>query len=147
MAISTVGVFLMKKKSAETEYTKLVDIVDFGDLGGEPNQIDTSTLSDQTDTSILGRKQLGTIAFTSNFDWEEYLDLKADEYTDMDMAVWFGGEPDPSDPTGKLIPTGDQGKLKFRGMYTIGVNGGGGNEPVRCTITVAASTAIVPDET
>ena len=36
MAISTYKVFLMHKASSEGTYTKLIDIKEFPDLGGEP---------------------------------------------------------------------------------------------------------------
>ena len=44
MAISTYKVFLMKKTS-ET-WSKLIDIKDFPDLGGSPELLETTTLSD-----------------------------------------------------------------------------------------------------
>ena len=47
MAISTYKVFLMKKKTTPEEtYEKLVDIKEFPDLGGEPEMLETTTLSD-----------------------------------------------------------------------------------------------------
>lgn len=46
MAISTYKVFLMHKAGSEGTYTKLIDIKEFPDLGGEPEMLETTTLSD-----------------------------------------------------------------------------------------------------
>lgn len=46
--ISTYKTYLMyKATTAATEYTKLLDIKSFPDLGGEPERIDVTTLSDK----------------------------------------------------------------------------------------------------
>ena len=52
MAISTYKVFLMKKSTST--YEKLVDIKEFPDLGGEPEMLETTTLSDNMQTYIAG---------------------------------------------------------------------------------------------
>ena len=64
MAISTYQVYLMHKASGTGDYTKLVDIKSFGDLGGSPEQLDTTTLSDKIKTSILGIQELDLMDFT-----------------------------------------------------------------------------------
>ena len=48
MAISTYKVFLMKKTT--DAYEKLIDIKDFPDLGGAPEMLETTTLSDRMQT-------------------------------------------------------------------------------------------------
>ena len=59
MAISTYKVFLMKKKTTPEEtYEKLVDIKEFPDLGGEPEMLETTTLSDNMQTYIAGIQSL-----------------------------------------------------------------------------------------
>jgi hypothetical protein len=52
MAISTYQVFLMLGEE------KLIDIKDFPDLGGAPETLDTTTLSDNMTTSIPGIQSL-----------------------------------------------------------------------------------------
>lgn len=54
MAISTFGVFFMKKGSSGSTYEKLIDIKSFPDLGGAPEMLDTTTLSNKMKTSIAG---------------------------------------------------------------------------------------------
>ena len=61
MAISTYQVFLMVK--GVSDYDKLVDIKDFPDLGGTPETLDTTTLSDNMTTSIPGIQSLEALTF------------------------------------------------------------------------------------
>ena len=61
MAISTYKVFLMKK--TENAYEKLVDIKDFPDLGGAPEMLETTTLSDKMQTYIPGIQSLDALAY------------------------------------------------------------------------------------
>ena len=44
MAISTYKVFLMKKADTGEQWSKLIDIKEFPDLGGEPEMLETTTL-------------------------------------------------------------------------------------------------------
>ena len=53
MAISTYKVFLMKKAASGGTYSKVVDIKDFPDLGGAPEMLETTTLSDGTNCLFL----------------------------------------------------------------------------------------------
>ena len=54
MAISTYKVFLMKKADTGEQWSKLIDIKEFPDLGGEPEMLETTTLSDNMQTYIEG---------------------------------------------------------------------------------------------
>ena len=47
MAISTYKIFLMMMQDSGSTYAKLVDIKDFPDLGGAPEMLETTTLSDK----------------------------------------------------------------------------------------------------
>ena len=57
MAISTYKVFLMKASGGT--YTKLIDIKDFPDLGGAPEMLETTTLSDKMQTYIPSERRYG----------------------------------------------------------------------------------------
>ena len=89
MAISTYKVFLMKKTS--DTWSKLIDIKDFPDLGGSPELLETTTLSDKMQTYIPGIQSLDALEFTANYTKEDYSTLKALEGVENDYAVWFGG--------------------------------------------------------
>lgn len=140
MAISTYKVFLMKK-DAET-YGKLVDIKDFPDLGGSPEMLETTTLSDKMQTYIPGIQSLDALEFNANYTKEEFAKLKALEGQELDLAVWFGG----NEANGTLTPTGDDGKFNFKGYVSVFVVGGGTNEVIGMTVAVAPSTPITVGE-
>lgn len=139
MAISTYKAFLMHKGSGVSdEWEKLVDIKDFPDLGGAPETLDTTTLSDKMRTSINGIQELDSLTFTCNYDDEKFDDIYALRGTNEHYAVWLGGTESGS----TLTPTGSDGKFEFDGQLSVFVNGGGVNEVVNMTITIAASTPI-----
>lgn len=141
MAISTYKTFLMKKSS--TAYSKLIDIKSFGDLGGEPENLDTTTLSDSARTSILGIQEMESISFECNYTLNDYKTLKALEGVENDYSVWFGATVSGATVT----PTGSEGKFDFKGQLSVRVNGGGVNEVVGMTITIAPSTVITQSAT
>jgi hypothetical protein len=127
MAISTFGIQLMHKGTGTT-YTKLVDIKDFPDLGGAPEMLETTTLSDSMQTYIPGIQSSDALEFTANYtkaDYDKLVEL-ADE---ADYAVYFGTD-------------GTDGKFYFKGYLSVRVNGGGVNEVVGMTISIAPSTPI-----
>ena len=138
MAISTYKVFLMHKASDADAYSKLIDIKEFPDLGGEPEMLETTTLSDKMQTYIAGVQSLEGLSFTANYDKTDFASLKALEGKQEQFAVWFGG----SEAGGVVTPDGSNGKFSFKGELFAKVNGGGVNEVVGMTVTVAPSTPI-----
>ena len=139
MAISTYKVFLMKKDDSSGDtWGKLVDIKEFPDLGGEPEMLETTTLSDNMQTYIAGIQSLDGLAFTANYDVDDFQTLKGLEGQEKDYAVWFGG----SGSAGSLTPDGSNGKFSFKGQLSVFPVGGGVNEVVDMSITIAPSTPI-----
>ena len=116
MAISTYGISLMYKAEGST-YTKLVDIKDFPDLGGAPEMLETTTLSDSMQTYIPGIQSLDALEFTANYTKEDFTKIKAMEGKDTEFAVYFGAE-------------GEDGKFLFSGQVSAFPVGGGVNEVV-----------------
>ena len=141
MAISTYKIFLMKK--TESTWSKLIDIKEFPDLGGAPEMLETTTLSDNMQTYIPGIQSLDALEFTTNYTLNEYKKLKALEGIDNEYAVWFGG----TESGDVVTPTGSDGKFKFNGQLSVFPVGGGVNEVVGMTITIAPSTPITMDAT
>lgn len=141
MATSSYKTFLMHKNSASWE--KLIDIKDFPDLGGPPEMLETTTLSDYMQTYISGIQTLDALEFLANYDLDEYKKLKAMEGESKEYAVWFGG----TEAEGVVTPTGDQGKFKFTGELSVYPNGKGVNEVREMTISIAPSAPITLDET
>ena len=137
MAISTYKIFLMKKGD-QSAYEKLIDIKEFPDLGGSPEMLETTTLSDSMQTYIPGIQSLDALEFTANYTLADFTALKALDGVENDYAVWFGG----TESGGVLTPTGSDGKFKFKGQLSVFPVGGGVNEVVDMTITIAPSTPI-----
>lgn len=139
MATSTYKTFLMHKGSSESAFQKLVDITEFPDLGGEPEFLDTTTLSDKMRTFILGIQNNEGMVFSANYDKSDYTALKALEGQEEDYAVWFGGTEAQD---GTVTPTGSDGKFSFKGQLSVRVTGAAVNEVRGMSISIAPSTTI-----
>lgn len=131
MAISTYGIYLMHKVTST--YEKLIDIKDFPDLGGAPEMLETTTLSDSMQTYIPGIQSLDGLEFNANYTKEDFKKLKALEGKDEAYAVFFGED-------------GADGKFEFNGSLSVFPVGGGVNEVVGMTINIAPSTPITVAE-
>ncbi len=142
MAISTYKVFLMGQGTSNA-WSKLIDIKDFPDLGGAPEMLETTTLSDKARTYIPGIQDTDALTFTANYtkaDFDRLVALRGNLYG---FAVWLGG----TESGGALVPTGAAGKYAFGGYIDVYVNGGGVNEVVDMTITITPCTEISTDGT
>lgn len=139
MAISTYKIFLMQKNA--TAWEKLIDIKEFPDLGGAPEMLETTTLSDKMQTYIPGIQSLDALEFSANYTLDDFKKLKALEGQEKDYAVWIGGK----ETAGVVTPTGEEGKFSFKGQLSVFPVGGGVNEVVGMTITIAPSTIIDPE--
>lgn len=142
MATSTYMTFLMHKKSGDS-WEKLLDITEFPDLGGEPELLETTTMSDKMQTYVNGVQSNDGMQFNANYDLTEYKALKALEGKQEEYAVWFGGTETANTPT----PTGDQGKFLITGELSVYVTGAGVNEVRGMTITIAPAKPVTMDET
>lgn len=128
-AISTYKTYLMQKGSGDS-YTKLIDIVEFPDLGGDPELIDVTTLSDPMQLFILGIQSNDGLAFTANYTHEDYKKITDLKGTEHSFAVAFGDEQ------------GSEGLFTFDGLIDAHVAGAGVNEKVSMNIMIAPTTAI-----
>ena len=140
MAISTYKSFLIVKNSSTWE--KLIDIKSFPDLGGTPELLETTTLSDSMTTNIMGIQSLDALEFECNYTLVDYTKLKEMEGETKEFAVWLGG----TETGGVATPTGSDGKFAFSGQLSVYVNGGGVNEVVGMTVSIAASAPITLGE-
>lgn len=138
MATSTYMSFLMYKASDGDAYEKLVDIKSYPNLGGEPDMLDITTLSDRMTRNIPGIQSVEALSFTANYDKAEFAKIYALRNDVQHLAVWLGG----TDEGGIVTPTGSEGKFEFEGYVSIYANGGEVNAVREMTITVAASSTI-----
>lgn len=125
MAISSFGVTLKWGASSEA-VEKVVDVKDFGDLIGDPEMLETTTLSDSQVTNIPGIKSSDTIPFTCNYTSADFAACKADE----GKALYY------------VLEFSDGSSFSWQGQHTLGVPGKGVNEVIEFTVNVVASTPV-----
>lgn len=125
MAISTLGVTLKMGESAEA-LEKVVDIKDFPDLIGEPNMLETTTLSDPATTNIPGILSLDMLTFTCNYTKADFTAVNEK----ANKALYYS------------LEFSDGSKFTWQGQHTCGVPGKGVDEVIEFTINIAASTAV-----
>ena len=125
MAISSYNCVLKWGESAET-LAKKVDIKDFPDLIGDPNLLETTTLSDAAQTYIPGIKSTDLMTFTTNFTKTDFQACKADEGKTLFYSLEFS----------------DGAKFTWQGQHTMGVPGKGVDEVIEATINIVPSTSV-----
>ena len=125
MAISTLGVTLKMGESAAA-LEKVVDIKDFPDLIGEPNMLETTTLSDEAVTNIPGIRSSDMLTFTCNYTKADFTAVNELANTALHYSLEFS----------------DGSKFTWQGQHTCGVPGKGVDEVIEFTINIAASTAV-----
>jgi hypothetical protein len=130
MAISTYGVTLKWGKTSAA-LTKVIDIKNFPDLGGAPEVLETTTLSDETQTFIIGIQSADAMAFTANYTKDDYTAVKADAGKDLYYSLEFGDD-------------GDEGIFEWQGQHSVYVTGADVNGVVEMVITIAPSTKPEP---
>lgn len=125
MAISTYGVTLKWGTSA-ADVEKVVDIKDFPDLMGDPNLLETTTLSDAQVTNIPGIKSSDLMAFTYNYTSADFAKVEADANKSLYYELAFS----------------DGSSFTWQGQHVSGLPGKGVDEVIDAVINVVPSTAI-----
>lgn len=141
MATSSYMSFLMHGTGTGTiTYEKLCDIKEYPDIQGEPEMLETTTLSDKMQTFVPGVQANEGKTFTANYDKTAYQALKALEGKTEKYAIWLGGD-EAAD--GTVTPTGSEGQFSFDGILSVRVAGAGVNAVRDMTITIAPTSVIV----
>jgi hypothetical protein len=125
-AISTYGITLKWGTSAGA-VEKKIDIKDFPDLGGAPEMLETTTLSDAAQTFILGIQSLSSMEFTANYTKADFEAVEEDANTDLYYALEFG-------------TSGSEGVFEWQGQHSVYVVGAGVNAVTEMRIVIAPST-------
>lgn len=92
MAKCTNVTFLMHKGKDDTDFSKLLDITEYPDLGGEKEKLDVTTLSDTKKRTINGIEDTGDLNFSAWYERADYEKLLAiqDAGTVDTYQLWFG---------------------------------------------------------
>lgn len=135
---STIDTFLAKKSGSS--YSIVAPIKEFPDLGGSPESIDVTTLSDHMRMSVPGIQDVDSLEFPMNYDLEDYTTIKGYEGAEGEWAVVFGKQV----TTGQTPTTtyGGQGIFHFKGYPTVWVNGAGVNDAREMTTSISLTSEI-----
>lgn len=125
MAISTYLATLKWGASADA-VSKVVDIKEFPDLIGEPNMLETTTMSDAAQTYIPGIKSSDSLAFTYNYTKDTFAKVKADEGKPLFYVLEFS----------------DGSSFTWQGSHVATMPGKGVDEVVEAGVTIAPSTPV-----
>lgn len=125
MAISTYMATL-KWGTDAASVKKVIDIKEFPDLIGEPNMLETTTMSDAAQTYIPGIKSGDSLSFTYNYTKETFAAVQSDEGKPLHYALEFS----------------DGSKFTWQGQHAATLPGKGVDEVVEAGITIAPSTAV-----
>lgn len=134
MAISTYGAELHYASSSSGTFAKLVDIKDFPDLIGDPNTLETTTLSDSQQTFIPGIKSSDTLQFTANYTSSDFSTVKGLEGTEYYWKLIFKDAVTASTGTGSTF--------SWTGKVTAGLPGKGVDEVVEMTINIVPTSSV-----
>ena len=129
MAISTMLATLKWGTDAAT-VKKVIDIKDFPDLMGEPNMLETTTLSDSAQTFIPGIKSMDTMNFTFNYTKDDFAAVKADEGKPLHYELAFS----------------DGSAFVWQGSHVATLAGKGVDEVIEGGISIAPSTSVEPKQ-
>jgi hypothetical protein len=127
-AYSTINTVL-KAGATSQALTQLCKIKSYPDLGGSPENLETTDLEDVSQTFVPGVQSVDTMEFTANYTPEAYDSVSATAGTDMYYELDFGDG-------------GANGKFTWQGTHSVRVNGGDVNAVREMTITITPSTAI-----
>lgn len=116
-------------------WTKLCDIKEYPDLGGDPDKVEITTLSDPQRRYLNGIQDVDSFEFTTNYTPADYAACEALVNKEEKYAVWF------DDGTAQN-PTGALGKWDWTGELSVYVTGGGVNDPREMKITISAMTVL-----
>ena len=125
--------------SASGSFTKLNGLFEFPDLGGEPDQIDVTNLSDSSFKYIHGLKDYGSLTFGFIYDGEgsssNYKTLK-DLETAGEVIYWQVIIPGAAGNASKAIT------FSFSGVPAVYMSGTGVNSRLEFQLSIALDSDI-----
>lgn len=132
MAFSSFNAKLMYDKSAtETpEWTQVCPIKTIPQIGGAPEQLETTTLDDEIQTFVDGIQSQEAMSFTINADKAKRATLKTLKGVEKKYSIWLGNDG-----------LGSEGKFTGKGKLNYYINEAGVNAVVEMTITLTPTTA------
>ncbi len=136
---STYMTYLLYSEKGKNAYKKLVDIKEVPAMGGAPEMLDATTLSDRMKKLIMGIQSLDALTFPINYIVDEYATINEMSGKEYDYAVALGSTEDEN---GNLLTAGTEGVFKFSGTHSVYLDQGSVNGVREAKVTVAPSTEI-----
>ena len=135
-ASATMHTYLLYKDSTDSSYKKVVDIKDFPAMGGSPEQIETTTLSNEVSTFVTGVQSMPTLEFLANYSVDGFKALKAlqDSAKVYQFALAFGKPVSNS--------YGSLGVFTWEGQVSAWLEGGSVNAVREMRISVSATKEV-----
>ena len=135
-ATATMHTYLLYKGSEGGSWEKLVDIKDYPAMGGSPEQIETTTLSNEKSTFVTGVQSMPTFEFLANYtvaDFNKLNGLQAggNSYA---FALAFGK------PSGTSY--GSLGAFTWKGQLSVWVEGGSVNAAREMRISISVTEEV-----
>lgn len=125
MAKCTNKTFIMHKGANEDDFTKLIDITEYPDLGGPKEKLDVTTLSDTKKRTIDGIEDVNDLEFKAWYEKADYEKLLAiQESGSLDTyQIWFGED-------------GQDGIWEWQGKMAVYPNTGSSNAAREMTFSI-----------
>lgn len=125
MAKCTNKTFIMHKGANEGDFTKLIDITEYPDLGGPKEKLDVTTLSDTKKRTIDGIEDVNDLEFKAWYEKADYEKLLAiQESGSLDTyQIWFGED-------------GQDGIWEWQGKMAVYPNTGNSNAAREMTFSI-----------
>lgn len=119
-----------------SKFKKVIDIKSYPNLGGDPEKIETTDLSNKTETSVNGVQKLDNLEFTANYVREKYKALKEIDAKGNGewWAIYFGAAADG------VTPDGHDGITLWQGGSTTYIVGADVNKVREMKIVISAGT-------
>ena len=127
-AVSTINTVL-KAGAAKASLAQLCKIKSYPDLGGTPEQLETTDLEDSMQTFVDGVQSVDTMEFTANYTKESYESVSESAGTEQKYQLEFGN-------------AGADGIFSWTGTHSVRVTGGEVNGVREMVITCTPSSKI-----
>lgn len=130
-AYSTIGTTLEYSKDG-TAWTELTPIKTFPALGGAPDQIDITDMTDEMQAFILGVQQMDSMEFTANYSPAKFKEIDDLSYQDLKYRI-------------KLGKNGALGVAKWDGQHSVRITEGEVNGAIGMAVTCSNSSKVDVD--
>lgn len=128
-AYATIGTTLEYSTDGSTGWTELSKIKTFPALGGTPEQIDVTDMTDEISAFVLGVQQLDVLEFECNYSPAVFQSVQEQASKDLHYRIKLGKE-------------GALGSATWQGQHTVRITEGEVNGSIGMTISCSATSKI-----